>query len=214
MTGKCRRWLSREVRVGFWDQVRAGLSVDRAAIASGVSPASGRRLFEQAGGVITNAPVACSGRLLSWAEWELARNSTAAGYRASTAQHTAEHHAKRPKPAKLTTNPALHARVQQDLRARWSPEQIAARLKRDFPDQPRMHVTHETICQALYVQARGGLHRELAACLRTGRAVRTPQRTPDGRRTRQGKIAGMVPISERPRRSRRPGPSPGTGKAT
>jgi IS30 family transposase len=61
-----------------------------------------------------------------------------------------------------------------------------------------MHVTHETIYQALYVQGRGALRRELAECLRTGRAIRRPRRTPDGRRARQGKIAGMVPISERP----------------
>lgn len=224
-----RRWLSRDVRVAFWDQIRAGLPVEHAARAAGVSPASGRRLFEQAGGVITNAPTACSSRYLSLAEREeimvlhaqdvpraeiarrlgrhrstigreLDRNSTGGGgrYRASSAQHTAEHRAKRPKPAKLATDPVLHDRVQQDLTARWSPEQIAARLKRDFPDQPRMHVTHETIYQALYVQGRGALRRELAACLRTGRAIRKPQRTPDGRRARQGRIAGMVPISERP----------------
>ena len=227
MAGNRRRWLSRDVRVGFWDQLRAGLPVEHAAVAAGVSPASGRRLFDQAGGVITNAPTACSGRYLSLAEreeimilhaqglsnaeiadrlgrnrstiWrELARNSTAGGYRASTAQHAAEQRAKRPKPAKLATDPVLHDRVQQDLQARWSPEQIAARLKRDFPDQPRMHVSHETNYQAIYVQGRGALRRELAACLRTGRAIRTPQRTPDGRRTRRGKVAGMVSISERP----------------
>jgi IS30 family transposase len=213
--------------VAFWEQVRAGLPVEQAAVAAGVSRASGRRLFEQAGGVITNAPVAGSGRYLSLAEREeimvlhaqhlpnaeiarrlgrdrstigreLDRNSTTTGYRASTAQYTAEQRAKRPKPAKLAGNLVLRDRVQQDLNARWSPEQIAARLKRDFPDQPRMHVTHETIYQAIYVQGRGALRRELAACLRTGRAVRKPQRTRDGRRARQGKIAGMVPISERP----------------
>ena len=227
MTGKRRRWLSRDVRVAFWDQLRAGLAVEHAAVAVGVSPASGRRLFEQAGGVITNAPMACSGRYLSLAEREeimvlhaqdlpraeiarrlgrhrstigreLDRNSTLTGYRASTAQHTAERRAKRPKTAKLAADPDLHDRVQQDLTARWSPEQIAARLRRDFPDQPRMHVTHETIYQAIYVQGRGALRRELAACLRTGRAIRTPRRTPDGRRTRPSRIAGMVPISERP----------------
>ncbi|WP_410630044.1 IS30 family transposase [Amycolatopsis sp. cmx-4-83] len=226
MTGN-RRWLSRDVRVAFWDQMRAGLPVEQAAVAAGVSPASGRRLFDQAGGVITTAPRACSGRCLSLAEREeimvlhaqhlpkadiarrlgrdrstigreLDRNSTAGGYRASTAQHAAEQRAKRPKTTKLAADPVLHDHVAQDLRARWSPEQIAARLKRDFPDQPRMHVTHETIYQALYVQGRGALRRELAACLRTGRALRKPQRTPDGRRVRQGKIAGMVPISERP----------------
>jgi IS30 family transposase len=227
MTGKRRRWLSRDVRVAFWDQIRAGLPVEQAAVAVGVSPASGRRLFEEAGGVISNAPVAGSGRYLSLAEreeimvlhaqalpmaqiarrlgrdrstiWrELDRNSTTTGYRASTAQHAAEQRAKRPKTTKLAANPVLAQRVRQDLQALWSPEQITARLKRDFPDQPRMHVTHETIYQAIYVQGRGELRRELAACLRTGRAIRKPQRTPDWRRTRQSRITGMVPISERP----------------
>ncbi len=227
MVDNRRRWLSRDARMAFWDQLRAGRPVEHAAVAAGVSTASGRRLFEQAGGVITNAPSACSGRYLSLAEREeimvlharqlpraqiarrlgrdrstigreLDRDSTTHGYRASTAQHAAEQRAKRPKTAKLAADPVLRERVRQDLRACWSPEQIAARLRRDFPDLPRMHVTHETIYQAIYVQGRGALRRELAACLRTGRALRKPQRTPDGRRARQGKIAGMVPISERP----------------
>ncbi|MEV4147424.1 IS30 family transposase [Amycolatopsis sp. NPDC049691] len=222
-----RRWLSREVRVAFWDRLRAGLPVEQAAITAGVSRASGRRLFDHAGGVISNAPSAGSGRYLSLSEREeimvlhahglanaeiarrlgrhrctigreLARNSTTTGYRASSAQHTAEHRARRPKPAKLAADPVLHERVQRDLWARWSPEQIAARPRRDFPELPRMHVTHETIYQALYVQGRGALRRELAACLRTGRAIRKPQRMPDGRRARHGKIVGMVPISQRP----------------
>lgn len=227
MAGIRRRWLPRDVRVVFWDRVRAGLPVERAAVAVGVSRASGRRWFDEAGGVIGNAPRAGSGRYLSLAEreeimilWaqqvskaeiarrlgrdrstigrELDRNSTGQGYRASSAQQLSELRAKRPKPAKLAVDPVLRDRVQGDLRARWSPEQITARLVRDFPDQPRMHVSHETIYQAIYVQGRGALRRELAACLRTGRAIRRPQRMPDGRRTRQGKIAGMVPISERP----------------
>jgi len=227
MVGKRRRWLSRDVRVAFWERVRAGLPVERAAVAVGVSRASGRRLFGEAGGVISNAPKSGSGRYLSLAEREeimilhaqgesdaeigrrlgrdrstigreLDRNSTGQGYRASSAQQMTEQRAKRPKPAKLAVDPVLRDRVQADLRARWSPEQVAARLVRDFPDQPRMHVSHETIYQAIYVQGRGALRRELAACLRTGRAIRRPQRMPDGRRARQGKIAGMVPISARP----------------
>uniref|UniRef100_UPI0039788F9B IS30 family transposase n=1 Tax=Amycolatopsis sp. lyj-90 TaxID=2789285 RepID=UPI0039788F9B len=227
MAGKRRRWLPRDVRVAFWGRVRAGLPVERAAVAVGVSRASGRRLFGEAGGVISNAPKSGSGRYLSLAEREeimilhaqgesdaeigrrlgrdrstigreLGRNSTGQGYRASSAQQMTEQRAKRPKPAKLAVDPVLRDRVQADLRARWSPEQVAARLVRDFPDQPRMHVSHETIYQAIYVQGRGALRRELAACLRTGRAIRRPQRMPDGRRTRQGKIAEMVPISARP----------------
>jgi len=222
-----RRWLPRDVRVVFWDQIRDGKSIPVAARVAGVSLASGHRVFGDAGGVTTNAPKAVSGRFLSLAEredimilhaqglsdaeigrrvgrprstiWrELRRNSTTEGYRASSAQHAAEVRAKRPKTAKLAADRVLREQVQRDLTAKWSPEQISARLVRDFPDQPRMHVTHETIYQAIYVQGRGALRRELAECLRTGRAIRRPRRAPDGRRVRQGKIAGMVPISERP----------------
>lgn len=77
----------------------------------------------------------------------------------------------------------------------WSPEQIAARLKLDFPDDESMRVSHEAIYQALYVQGRGALRRELVACLRTGRALRVPRA-----RTRRGKafVGPEVMITERP----------------
>src|SRR5687767_14094464 len=77
----------------------------------------------------------------------------------------------------------------------WSPEQIAARLKLDFPDDESMRVFHEAIYQALYVQGRGALRRELVTCLRTGRALRVPRA-----RTRRGKafVSPEVMITERP----------------
>jgi IS30 family transposase len=68
-------------------------------------------------------------------------------------------------------------------------------LKAEFPDEPEMRVSHETIYQAIYVQGRGALRRELAACLRTGRALRRPRRKAGVRR---GRIPDMVMISERP----------------
>ena len=80
-------------------------------------------------------------------------------------------------------------------RSKWSPEEISARLGLEFPGRAEMRVSHETIYQSLYVQGRGALRRELAASLRTGRALRKPRRT-DGER--RGKIPGMVNISERP----------------
>ena len=73
-----------------------------------------------------------------------------------------------------------------------------------------MRVSHETIYQSIYVQGRGALRRELAARLRTGRALRKPRRKGGERR---GKIPGMVMISERPAEART-GRCPGTGKAT
>jgi IS30 family transposase len=117
-------------------------------------------------------------------------------YRASLAQAKAEERARRPKPRKLAGNPALLARVQAGLAKRWSPEQISVMLAREFPDAPEMRLSHETIYQELYVQGRGELRRELARCLRTGRALRRPRRLPDQRTARR--IPDKVMISERP----------------
>jgi IS30 family transposase len=117
-------------------------------------------------------------------------------YRAGLAQAKAEARARRPHPRKLTGNPELAVRVQDELSAGWSPQQIAAVLRRDFPDQPEMHVSHETIYHELYVQGRGQLRRELTRCLRTGRALRRPRRLSDHRRERR--IPGKIMISQRP----------------
>jgi len=78
----------------------------------------------------------------------------------------------------------------------WSPEQISGRLKVDFPDDASMRVSHEAIYQALYVQGRGALKRELVACLRTGRALRVPRARVSGRG--KGFVTDEVMISERP----------------
>ena len=78
----------------------------------------------------------------------------------------------------------------------WSPEQIARRLPFDFPADDSMRISHEAIYQALYVQSRGALRRELTACLRTGRALRMPRARLHGK----GKsfVAPEIMISERP----------------
>jgi IS30 family transposase len=110
------------------------------------------------------------------------------------AHRAAAERARRPKEAKLARNPQLCQRVVADLEALWSPEQIARRLEAQSPDDPEMRVSHETIYKSLYVQGRGELRRELAACLRTGRA----QRKRRGRIETRGRIADMVTISERP----------------
>lgn len=136
------------------------------------------------------------GRDPSTVSRELRRPSVAAGrYRASVAQTEADRLARRPRSAKLATYLPLRIEVETRLQRNHSPEQIARRLVEDFPDDPEMRVSHETIYQSLYVQARGGLKRELAAHLRTGRAMRKPHRRSDARR---GRIPNMVMISERP----------------
>jgi IS30 family transposase len=116
-------------------------------------------------------------------------------YRASTAQEHADARARRPKASKLASNVALRREVQRRLRCNHSPEQVAAGLREDFGDDPEMQVSHETIYQALYVQGRGGLKRELTRHLRTGRALRKPRRSGTARTER---IKGMINISERP----------------
>jgi len=90
-----------------------------------------------------------------------------------------------------------HGRRQDRRWARsWSPEQIAGRLPVDFPDDESMRISHEAIYQALYVQSRGALRRELVACLRTGRALRVPRARTRGRGRKF--VGPEVMISQRP----------------
>jgi IS30 family transposase len=117
-----------------------------------------------------------------------------AGYQPVACHRRALQRARRPKPCKLELNPLLSARVIGDLRAWWSPTQIARRLRDEHPDDEAMRVSHETIYKSIYVQGRGELRRELAACLRSGRA----QRQPHSRIERRGRIPDLVSISERP----------------
>jgi IS30 family transposase len=118
-------------------------------------------------------------------------------YSAKRGQAVAVTNGRRPKTAKLVANPRLRARVEEDLGKRYSPEEISGRLRRDFPDDPEMWVHHNTIYEALYIQARGALRADLARCLRSGRIRRRPRRL-DGTEDRRGQIPEMVMISERP----------------
>jgi IS30 family transposase len=124
------------------------------------------------------------------------RHPTRGQYRPHAAQARADARRSRPKTSKITANPALRQAIQDRLEMEWSPEQISKTLLIDFPAQPEMQVSHETIYQALYVQGRGELRRELTRALRTGRARRIPRRRPDQRQPRFA--APMVMISERP----------------
>ncbi|WP_407077012.1 IS30 family transposase [Nocardioides sp.] len=132
---------------------------------------------------------------------ELARNTTGGQYRATTAQAESDKRtrAAQAKPAKLAVNSRLRAEVERRLELKQSPEQIANRLPLDFPDDPEMRVSHETIYTSLYVQGRGALRKDLAGHLRTGRAVRKPRaqaRTRGDGRTHP--LRNVVSISERP----------------
>jgi len=127
---------------------------------------------------------------------EIAANGGRSHYRAYRAQDRADEAACRPKRGWTDARPWLWDEVAGLLRTKkWSPEQIAKRLRRDHPDEPEWWVSHEAIYQAVFVQAKGELRKELAACLRSGRARRRPQ----GRATASGStIKDMVNISERP----------------
>jgi IS30 family transposase len=150
----------------------------------------------RAGGESVRAIAARLGRSPSTVSRELRRNVNSAGqYRATTAHTLAYGRAGRPKAAKLVVNMALRTLVEQDLAKKYSPEQIAGRLRVKFPDQPEMWVSTETIYQSLYVQSRGALRRDLTACLRTGRAIRRPSRKVGQRKNR---IPNMINIAERP----------------
>ena len=215
-------WVEREA---FWTAFATGCGVRAAARVAGVKAQTGRSWVLETGGVRPRPPAPRNPRFLSLAEREeialglaarltptqiagqlsrpvstitreIARNSGADGYRAVYADRQAVARMARPKPAKLAGNPRLQAFVQDGLTARWSPQQIAARLGEVFPDEPEMRVSHEAIYQALFVQGRGALRRELTQSLRTGRTLRRPHRQPGSRP--DTRLADRVMISERP----------------
>ncbi len=115
-------------------------------------------------------------------------------YRACRADQAAYTKARRPRATKFRQWPRLRAQVEALLHARWSPQQISARLRVDYPHDLEMRVSHETIYRALFVQSRGALRKELTACLRSGRTRRRPQ----GRKDPGGYIKDMVLIADRP----------------
>ena len=166
------RFLSQEDRLNIADLRRAGLGVRAIARELGRDPATISR--------------------------ELARNSHpgSGDYRPYAAQARAQSRRPRPTTGKIAACPELHDLVQDMLDEKFSPEQISNRLRHDHPDRPELHVTHETIYPALYVQGRGELRRTLTAALRTGRTMRKPRRSSEQRRPRF--TAPMVMISERP----------------
>jgi IS30 family transposase len=128
---------------------------------------------------------------------EVARHGGRSDYRASSAEHAAWAKGCRPKPCKLVASPRLRAIVEEKLNDDWSPDQIARWLRRHFPDDPELQVSHETIYVSLFVQARGALRRELTTHLRSKRTIRRGKTITD-RNLGKGQIVGAVHISERP----------------
>ena len=216
--------LSPELVDEVWVRLRAGHAAKPTARALGLSTGGVRAYLQRCGGIRPD-PRCRSADRLSFAEREeisrglaadLSFRAIAAGlgraastisrevganggrrrYRAAAADAQAWARATRPKRCKLAGNPVLAGIVAEKLRRRWSPEQIAGWLKLTYPDDPEMHVSHESIYRTLFIQSRGALRRELTAYLRTGRVIRRAKgtRLPDGR----GGRPGILNISERP----------------
>ena len=134
------------------------------------------------------------GRAPSTVAREVNRNGGRRSYHARRAQGRWKQCCRRPKPFRLEGNGRLARVVERRLQQRWSPEQIARRLRRDHPDDARWWVSNEAIYHALFVQGRGGLRDELSSYLRSTRSKRKRRVVDDGR----GRIPDMVPISQRP----------------
>jgi IS30 family transposase len=160
---------------------------DREEISRGL--AAGRSLRQIALGL---------GRAPSTIAREVKSNGGRFNYRAARADRGAVQRRRRPKRCKLAASLRLAGLVEAKLKQRWSPEQIAGWLKRAYPGEVELQVSHETIYRTLYVQARGALKRELTEHLRTKRRIRRPGNGNRQRASGSGNLVGMVHISERP----------------
>ncbi|NOJ98594.1 IS30 family transposase [Corallococcus coralloides] len=210
-----------EDRLEIRRRVIAGETFEQAAVVIGCSKKSIQRLLVKTGGVAPRArlrsPMCLSlqereevlrgvhagesmraiARRLGRAASTVSRDVATGGrrkYRAWRAEEGAARRARRPKHSKLAASSPLRDEVEQGLAQRWSPQQIAARLRSDFPEPPHMRVSHETIYRSLLVQMRGALRKEFAACLRTGRT----QRRPSKRNDVGGQSRAIVMLSQRP----------------
>jgi IS30 family transposase len=149
-----------------------------------------------AGGESLRSIAARLGRAPSTICREVVSNGGRRRYRALAADRAALRRMRRPKPAKLATCGRLRTVVEAKLIERWSPQQISGWLVAEFPTDPEMRVSHETIYLSLYVQSRGALRKELTRYLRQGHGSRRPH----GRHTSngQGQLGGTLNIRERP----------------
>jgi IS30 family transposase len=217
--------LSREKKAELWERWKSGQCASDIALVlertkgaihhvlaanGGVAPVARRRgpvalvLDEHeeisrgiAAGRSIRGIAASLGRSPSTVSWEVVRHGGRSAYRAMEADARAWEWALRPKRCRLASHPRLRWRVAEKLALDWSPEQIAGWLKREFPADEGLRVSHETIYRSLFVQTRGVLKKELIGHLRAVRRMRqpkggtTPSRLP-------GQIVDAVSIRERP----------------
>ena len=225
MEGHARTWFTRRQRAELWERWKSGQCVADIARALGRRNKSGvYRILALNGGISPaprrRAPVALRlgereeisrgiaagrsirriardlGRAPSTISREIKRNGGCSAYRASEADTRAWERALRPKPCRLARHAGLRWRVAHKLALQWSPEQISGWLKRQFPADQSMQVSHEAIYRSLFIQTRGVLKKELMAHLRTARQMRQAK----GGTTKRGlgQIVDTVSIRERP----------------
>ena len=225
MEGNARTWFTPKQRAELWERWKSGqcvADIARAlerrnksgvyrvlALNGGIAPALRRRapralrLVEReeisrgiaAGWSIRRIPQGLR-RSPSTISREIRRNGGGSAYRASWADRHAWDRALRPKSCRLAGHAELRWRVAQKLALQWSPKQISGWLKRQFPADQGMQVSHETIYRSLFIQARGVLKKELMAHLRKARQMRQAK----GGTTKSGlgQIVDAVSIRERP----------------
>lgn len=223
--GRPRRGLSEAGKKELWERWRAGESVSDIARALQKAPGSIHTMIEATGGfspperhrrsyALTlvereeisrglatgdslRAIATRLGRSASTVCREVNRNGGRRNYRATRADEKAWQRARRPKRRLLFVNDRLRDLVAEKLKADWSPQQISGWLKREYPSDEAMYVSHETIYRTLFVQARGALKRELLAHLRSRRLMRRSRRA-STRGQPRGQIKDAVSIRERP----------------
>lgn len=225
MGEKARIWFSASERAELWERWKAGQCVADIARAlerknksgvyrilaadGGISPrprwraATALKLEEReeisrgiAAGDSIRQIARRLGRAPSTVSRELKRHGGPEAYRASDADSVAWDRARRPKCCRLARHPKLRWRVAQKLARQWSPRQISGWLRREFPADQDMQVSHETIYKSLFVQARGVLKKELMAHLRTRRQMR--QAKGGTAKNGLGQIVDAISIRERP----------------
>ena len=209
----------------LWARWKAGESIAAIARALGRTQPAIREIVERAGGIVRaprrRARLALTvdereeitrGLAAGWSlrqiarathrapstiSREIRRNDGRRHYRAAHADAHAWRRARRPKPCRLAQHARLRAVVAAQLHARWAPQQIAGWLVTEYPDDPTMRVSHETIYRSLYLQARGVLKKELIAHLRRRRPIRRSRHALQAP-PRESRIPDLVSIAARP----------------
>jgi transposase, IS30 family len=224
VTKRYRQFTSTEIDE-IWRQRGDGRTYDQIGAALEARPSAVANVVVRAGGLRPRRPTPSSERFLSLGEREeisrglaagqscraiarrldrrpstitreVARNGGPNKYRAAEAERACRRRRRRPKARKLARNPKLAGLVEDKLSEKWAPEQISRWLADEYPDDPELRVSHETIYLSLFVQGKGSLRKELHRYLRSGRAIRRPKRPSN----HKGKspIPDKVMISERP----------------